>query len=136
VVPAMNDKDRVDRLDDAIIAEVLDLDQAELEDLVDASEVAAGRASLNRAMGAAGKLRLVQAKSEVAQYKSRPKSTGSTAASDDSRVQDLRRYDRALDQKMTLAARSGTADAEADAASLDEDLAELDAWEAEDRGQD
>jgi hypothetical protein len=47
----------------------------------------------------------------------------------------LRKSDPTLDKKMTLAARSGTADAEADAASLDQDLAELEAWEAQDRDQ-
>jgi hypothetical protein len=78
-----------------------------------------------------GKLRLARAKADVALHAAgaatiRPRTDGR-------RVNTLRKSDPALDKKMTLAARSGTANAEADAVSLDEDLAELDAWEAQDR---
>ena len=76
---------------------------------------------------------LARAKTEATLY------VGGAAAagpkSDGQRVDQLRRSDPALDKKMTLAARSGNAKAEADAASLEEDLAELDAWEAQNRDQ-
>ena len=44
-----------------------------------------------------------------------------------------RAQDRSLDQKLTLAARSGGADYEADRPGIEEDLAELDAWDAEEK---
>jgi hypothetical protein len=44
----------------------------------------------------------------------------------------LRREDREFDKKLTLAARNGGADVEADADGIEEDLAELDAWKEED----
>jgi hypothetical protein len=129
----MSDKERVDRLDHAIIEEILGMSEAEAAALVGEADVAASRKNLAQAKGLVGKLRLARAKADVALHAAgaattRPRTEGR-------RVNMLRKSDPALDKKMTLAARSGTADAEADAASLDEDLAELDAWEAQDRDQ-
>ena len=127
----MSDKERVDRLDDAIIEDILGMSGAEAAALVGDADVAASRKSLAQAKGMVGKLRLARAKADVALD-----AAGAAAIrprTDGQRVNTLRKSDPALDKKMTLAARSGTANAEADAASLDEDLAELDAWEAQDR---
>lgn len=130
----MTQKERVDRLDQAIIEEILGLTEAEASELVGEADVAAARKSLLRAKGAVGKLRLARAKTDVALHVAAA-TTRKGARTDGQRVQSLRRSDPALDKKMTLAARSGSANAEADATSLDEDLAELDAWVAEDRDQ-
>ena len=129
----MGDKERVDRLDDAVIEEILRMSEAEAVVLVGEADVAASRESLSRAKGLVGKLRLARAKADVALHAAgavtiRPRTDGR-------RVNMLRKSDPALDKKMTLAARSGTANVEADAASMDEDLAELDSWEAQERGQ-
>jgi hypothetical protein len=129
----MSEKERVDRLDEAMIEEILGMSAAEAAALVGEADVAASRQSLAQAKGKVGKLRLARAKTEATLY------VGGAAAagpkSDGQRVDQLRRSDPALDKKMTLAARSGNAKAEADAASLEEDLAELDAWEAQNRDQ-
>lgn len=131
----MTQKERVDRLDQAIIEEILGLTEAEASELVGEADVAASRKSLLRAKGAVGKLRLARAKTDVALHVAGAATARRGIRTDGQRVQSLRRSDPALDKKMTLAARSGSANAEADAASLEEDLAELDAWEAEDRDQ-
>jgi hypothetical protein len=129
----MSDKERTDRLDDAIIAEALGMDREELAGLVSETETEAARADLQRAMAAAGKLRLARAKSEVALHRAGDRK-GASARHVGTKISALRVRDRTLDQKLTMAARSGTAGAEADAASLEDDLSELDAWEAEERG--
>lgn len=129
----MSEKERVDRLDEAIIEEILGLSDSEAAGLVGEDEVTASRRGLLRAKGMVGKLRLARAKTDVALAGAAMARGGMRA--DGERVLSLRKSDPLLDKKMTLAARSGSANAEADAASLDEDLAELDAWEAEDRDQ-
>ena len=129
----MSDKERVDRLDEAIIEEILGLREADA--LVSEADVAASRQSLLRAKGMVGKLRLARAKADVALHVAGAATARSGARTDGHRVQLLRKSDPVLDKKMTLAARSGNANVEADAASLDEDLTELDAWEAVDRDQ-
>ncbi|MCP1838773.1 hypothetical protein ACVIHI_008304 [Bradyrhizobium sp. USDA 4524] len=131
----MSEKERVDRLDEAIIEEILGLNEAEISKLVGEADVVASRESLRRAKGMVGKLRLARAKADAALHVAGAPTTRAGIRTDGQRVRSLRRSDPALDKKMTLAARSGSANAEADAASLDEDLAELDAWEAEDRDQ-
>ena len=131
----MSDKERVDRLDAAIIEEILGLSDAEATALVGEADVAASRQSLLRAKGMVGKLRLARAKADVALHVAGAATARSGPRTDGHRVQLLRKSDPVLDKKMTLAARSGSANVEADATSLDEDLTELDAWEAEDRDQ-
>lgn len=131
----MSEKERVDRLDEAIIEEILGLSDSEAAALVGEDDVAASRKGLIRANGMVGKLRLARAKTDVALHVAGAATARGGMRADGQRVLSLRKSDPALDKKMTLAARSGSANAEADAASLDEDLAELDAWEAEDRDQ-
>ncbi|RXH35231.1 hypothetical protein XH84_05695 [Bradyrhizobium nanningense] len=131
----MSEKERVDRLDEAIIEEILGLSDSEAAGLVGKDDVAASRKDLLRAKGMVGKLRLARAKTDVALHVAGAATARSGMRADGQRVLSLRKSDPVLDKKMTLAARSGRANAEADAASLDEDLAELDAWEAEDRDQ-
>ncbi len=62
----MSDKERVDRLDDAIIEEILGMSGAEAAALVGDADVAASRKSLAQAKGMVGKLRLARAKADVA----------------------------------------------------------------------
>ena len=131
----MNDKERVDRLDEAIIDEILGLSDAEAAALVGESGVAGSRQGLLRAKAMVGKLRLARAKADVALHVAGAGTARVGRRTDGQRVQLLRKSDPVLDMKMTLAARSGSTNAEADAARLDEDLTELDAWEAEDRDQ-
>ncbi|MCD9824054.1 hypothetical protein [Bradyrhizobium japonicum] len=128
----MSEKERVDRLDQGIIEEILGLSDSEATELVGKDDVAASRKNLVQAKGIAGKLRLVRAKTDVALHVAGAATARIGMLTDGQRVLSLRKSDPVLDKKMTLAARSGRANAEADAASLDEDLAELDAWEAED----
>jgi len=129
----MTEKEHVDRLDEATTEEILGLTDAEAAELVSESDVTASRKSLLQARGRVGKLRLARAKTDAALHVASAAIARGGPRTDGQRVQLLRKLDRVLDKKMTLAARSGSANAEADAASLDEDLAELDAWEAEDR---
>jgi hypothetical protein len=131
----MNDKERVDRLDEAMIEEILGLSDAEAVALVGESDVAGSRQGLLRAKAMVGKLRLARAKADVALHIAGDRTPRGDRRTDGQRLQLLRKSDPILDKKMTLAARTGSANAEADAASLDEDLTELDAWEAEDRDQ-
>ena len=62
----MSDKERVDRLDEAIIDEILGLSDAEAAALVGESDVARSRQGLLRAKAMVGKLRLARAKADVA----------------------------------------------------------------------
>ena len=62
----MSDKERVDRLDEAIIEEILGLSDAEAAALVGEADVAASRQSLLRAKGMVGRLRLARAKAVTA----------------------------------------------------------------------
>jgi phenylpyruvate tautomerase PptA (4-oxalocrotonate tautomerase family) len=129
----MNDKDRVDRLDSAMIKEILGLGDEEVAVLVSEVDIRASQQGLRQAKATLGKLRLARARTAVALHAAGAKPAPSGRRSDGHRVLMLRRADPALDNKMTIAARSGKANAEADAASMDEDLSELDAWEEEDR---
>ena len=131
----MSEKERVDRLDDAVIEDMLGMSAAEAAELVSEAEVAASRQSLAQAKGMVGKLRLARAKTDAALHDAGAGTLGTLGKTDGRRVDQLRKSDPALDKKMTLAARSGKANVEADAASMDEDLAELDAWEALDPDQ-
>jgi hypothetical protein len=126
----MSEKERVDRLDDAVIEDILGMSAAEAAELVSEAEVVASRQSLAQAKAMVGKLRLARAKTDAALHDAGAGTLGIAGKSDGRRVDQLRKSDPALDKKMTLAARSGNANVEADAASMDEDLAELDAWEA------
>jgi hypothetical protein len=131
----MNDKDRVDRLDHVMIEEILGLSDEEVAALVSQTDIDASRQGLRRAKATVGKLRLARAKTDVALHTAGAKPAGGDRRADGQRVRTLREADPALDKKMTLAARSGKANADADAASLEEDLSELEAWEVEDRDQ-
>jgi hypothetical protein len=129
----MNDKDRVDRLDKAMVEEILGLSDDEVATFVGKTDMEASRQGLDRAKATVGRLRLARAKTGVALHAASAKTSRGDGRTDGRRLQTLRSEDPGLDRKMTLAARSGKANAEADAATLDEDLGELDAWEAEDQ---
>lgn len=129
----MNDKDRVDRLDGVVIDEILGLDDAEVAALVNAAEIGASQQGLRQAKATVGKLRLARAKTGVALHAAGARKLAGGQEPGGQRVQTLRKSDPVLDKKMTIAARSGKANADADAASMEEDLKELDAWEADDR---
>ena len=61
----MSDKERVDRLDEAGIEEILGLSDAEVQALVGEADVAASRQSLLGAKGMVGRLRLARAKADA-----------------------------------------------------------------------
>jgi Phage terminase large subunit (GpA) len=89
------------------------------------------KAGFGKAKTLLGKRKLARAKAAVASYQGANVVVlrRGTPTAD---LGSLRREDREFDKKLTLAARNGGADVEADAAGIEEDLAELDAWKDED----
>jgi hypothetical protein len=129
----MSVDDKLRKLDDLVIAEILAMSEPELRQLVSDEHVSGVRADFEKARALTGKARLAQAKSAVVLHRAgaRIPSIANERASAELRA--LRQRDQNFNRKLTLAARSGGPNGEADAASIEEDLAELDAWEAEDQ---
>jgi hypothetical protein len=102
-------------------------------ELVSDDHVNEVRADFEKARALTGKARLAQAKSAVVLHRAGARIPSIADASAAAELRALRQRDQNLDRKLTLAARSGGPNGEADAAGIEEDLAELDAWEAEDQ---
>jgi hypothetical protein len=127
----MNDKDKLAHLDDLVIADILSMSESELRSAVSEADVEAIKAGFEKAKTLLGKGKLGRAKAAVASYQGANVVVlrRGTPTAD---LGSLRREDREFDKKLTLAARNGGADVEADADGIEEDLAELDAWKEED----
>lgn len=129
----MSDEEKLRQLDDIVIAEILSMPESELREVVSDEHVNAVRADFEKARALTGKARLAQAKSAVVLHRAGAKIPSIADARAAAELRALRQRDQNLDRKLTLAARSGGPEGGADAAGIEEDLAELDAWEAEDQ---
>lgn len=124
----MNDKEKLSRLDEMVVAEIMAKSDAEILGEVGSDEIAAVRADFERAKLAMAKSRLANAKAAVANARSRPGFAPRSNAQGADALRSARSRDRGFDQKLTLAARSGQSDYEADKPGIEEDLAELESW--------
>lgn len=124
----MNDKDKLAALDGLVLAEILAMTGDELRQAIADDEVEVFRRAFEAAETAAGKQRLALAKADLAAYRSGAKIVPMPSRGAGSGLSALRRHDAELDRKLTMAARNGKRDVEADAAGVDEDLAELEEW--------
>jgi hypothetical protein len=125
----MNDKKKLAALDELVIAEILATSDAEALAAVSEAEVAEVQARFAAAKIAVGKSRMAKAKAAVAIGRAQPRSLSAGSARGAASLRTLRANDRAFDQRLTMAARNGGADVEADREGIEEDLAELEAWE-------
>ena len=131
----MDDKDKLALLDDLVLAEILSTpDDAILAGMAP-GRIDALRQEITTARIRTGKGRMADAKASLAIDRARPVVVSLNQARGSTALKAARAQDRTLDQKLTMAARSGGANYEADRTGIEEDLAELDAWDAEDRGE-
>ena len=126
----MSDEKKLRILDDLVLSELLAMSDEELLRLASADEIEAIRKRLEAATAQAAKIRLGRARAAIAADRTRapPAPLGGRRAS----LGTVRRSDPTFDKKLTLAARNAGADFQADEASIEEDLAELEDWEDED----
>lgn len=129
----MNDKKKLDLLDDMVVVDILSMSEADLRAAVSDSDVEAAKADFERAKALLGKSKLVRAKVAVADYREGANVVSLRRKDPTADIGLLRREDKDLNRDLTLAARKGNAGMEADAAGIEEDFAELAAWEEEDR---
>ncbi len=125
----MDDKDKLALVDDLFMAETL----ASRGEGVDPAEVDAAakrvRANIAAAKVALGKRRMAEAKAGLRGARGRLTVVSSNPGRGAGELKQLRVSDAALDRKLTMAARHQGADAEADEAGIEEDLADLKDWE-------
>ena len=121
------DAEKLSRLDDVVIETLLADRGTYVADAESTAAVARVRTCIASAKAAVGKRRLEIAKAGVAADRSKPRLVVSDAGA--RALRSARAADPALDRKMTMAARNEDAGFEADEAGIEEDLAELDAWE-------
>ena len=120
-----NDADRLSRLDDFMIEEIL----ADADPVVDDEAHDRIVASLERAELALRKLRLTELRGQI----DRERAGSTVIAFDPERMRaKLRNAANDPDMKMTLAARGGVSDGDDDMDGLLEDLAELERDEKDD----
>jgi hypothetical protein len=126
----MDEKGKLQRLDEAAIAEILAMSEDELLEILGPAAVETVRADIGKAVRAAGKAKLAEARAAIAgQRRAAPASVRQRTQSQ-SELKALRRRDSAFDRKLTMAARGAAADVAADEAGIKEDLAELSTWGA------
>ncbi|SFM31244.1 hypothetical protein [Methylobacterium pseudosasicola] len=131
----MNDKDKLALLDDLVLAEILSSPDDVILAGMDAGRIDALRQEVATARIRAGKSRMAEAKVHIAIDRARPAVVSLDVARGATALRAARAQDRILDQKLTMAARNGGADYEADRPGIEEDLAELEAWDDEDRSE-
>lgn len=129
----MDDKEKLACLDDLVLAEILSTPDDAILAETGPEALKALRSEIATARIRAGKGRMADAKASLAIARARPAVVSLDEARGAKALKTARAQDRSLDQKLTLAARSGGADYEADRLGIEEDLAELDAWDDEDR---
>ena len=118
---------------DDVVMEALLADRADYVSTPEGSAVAAGvRSRLTAAKATVARRRLELARAAVAGDRDRPRLVVSNPAAGAQALRLARAADPKLDRKLTMAARNEDAGFEADKAGIEEDLAELDAWEEDD----
>jgi hypothetical protein len=123
----MNNKEKIDRLIDAVIEEFLTMSSEEVMEHTTPEDIDAVNASVTSATAKVGRARLARAKSAAAMDARRPRPVGSASGAD--ALREARANDAAFDKKLTLAARKASAGYEADQTGIEEDLDELRRWE-------
>lgn len=123
----MDEKEKFDRLLDAVIDEFLSMSPEEVMEHTTPEDMAAINASLSTAIGKAGRVRLARAKEAASADARRPRPVGSTGGAE--ALRQTRANDSDFDRKLTLAARKASAGYEADRNGIEEDLDELRRWE-------
>ena len=124
---SMEDRKKLDRLHDAVIDSILSMSPEEAMEDTTPEDIEAMRAGLAKAAAKVGRSRLARAKAEAAADARRLRPSRSTG--DAEALKQARANDDAFDKKLTLAARKGGPDFEADRAGIAEDLEELRRWD-------
>lgn len=119
----MKEKERLDRLDDDLIETILAMTPEEAMEDITPEDLSAMRANISAANAMFGRRRLARAKVAAAAdaMRPRPKATARSALA----LAEVRANDAAFNQKLTLAARKGGPDYDADRAGIEDDLEEL-----------
>lgn len=131
----MDDKDKLALLDDLLFEEICGMTDEEVLAEVSPAEIADTRAIFDKARAAQRRARMARAQAAVALDRSRPVLTAASRARGASVLGAIRARDGQLDRKLTLAARNAGGDVGLDQDGIEEDLAELEALEAERRGE-
>lgn len=134
VKDSMNDKDKLTLLDDLLFEEVCGMTDEEILAEVSPAEIAETRSIFEKARAAQRRARMARAQAAVALERSRPALPPASRARGAQVLGALRARDGQLDRKLTLAARNGGGDTDLDQAGIEEDLAELEAMEAQRQG--
>lgn len=133
---SMNDKEKLALLDDLLFEEICGMTDEEVLAEVSPTEIADTRSIFEKARAAQRRARLARAQAAVALDRSRPGLPSASRVRGAQVLGALRARDGQLDRRLTLAARNAGGDGDLDQAGIEEDLAELEAMEAERRGDD
>ena len=119
----MKDKEVLDHLDDDLVSEILGMSPEEAMDGVSPDDIARMTANVSAAAAKVGRARLAQARAAVTADAKvvRPLGPRNGAKA----LHDARANDAAFDNRLTIAARTGGPDYEADRTGIEEDLEEL-----------
>ncbi|MEV5023485.1 hypothetical protein MRBLMA1_003368 [Sphingobium sp. LMA1-1-1.1] len=123
----MDDKEKLERLQDVVVEEFLAMSPEEVMAFTTPEDLASIKSNLADAIAAAGRARLARAKAAAAKDARRPRLVGAAGGAD--ALRQARANDADFDRKLTLAARKGSASYEADQSGIEEDLDELRRWE-------
>lgn len=119
----MDDLEKLERLQDAVVETILSMTPEEVKEEAAADDVASMKANLAVAIGKVGKERLTRAKAAAVADARRPRPVGSAKGAE--ALKEARANDATFDKKLTMAARTGGTDFEADRESIENDLEEL-----------
>jgi hypothetical protein len=132
-----NERQKLARLADAILDDVVSTSDADILAEVDATYIKEGRLILIEAKANAAHQILADAKTQLSAWHSvrsrRQRHRNSTAA--ENTFQKFRREDPEFNQHMTMAARNGKAPTNKDKEGLDEDWADLQELEGQGEGE-
>lgn len=119
----MKEMERLDRLDDDLIETILAMSPEGAMEGVTPEDLATMTANVAAAGVKVGQARLARAKAAARSDAGRPKPIGSACGAE--ALKNIRANDAVFNERLTLAARSGGEDYEADRASIEADLEEL-----------
>jgi len=125
----LDDAEKLTLLDEVVIETLLAGRADHVADAESAGAAARVRSRIAAAKAVIGKRRLERAKAGVAADHGRPRLVASNPRAGARALRSARAADPALDRQLTLAARNEGEGFEADTAGIEEDMAELDAWE-------
>jgi hypothetical protein len=126
----MEDQEKLAKLQDAVVETILSMSPEEVMEDAAADDVASMKANLAAAIGKVGKERLARAKAAAVADARRPRPIGSAKGAE--ALREARANDATFDRKLTMAARTGGPDFEADREGIENDLEELRRWSEED----